>query len=75
MSKSDRIRQGRTRALAGNHRRPWEPHEVELLSRDDLTLEDMAHRLGRTYAAIENKRRSMRREAEFDAMLRERGLA
>jgi PadR family transcriptional regulator, regulatory protein PadR len=41
-----------TRETASHHRQPWTGTDLEIASRDDLTLEQMAATLGRTISAV-----------------------
>lgn len=42
------------------HRAPWSPEEEELVLDEDLTIAEVAARLGRTHAAVRNRRQILR---------------
>lgn len=70
----DRARRASTLKAARNHRTPWTPEQLETIAREDIDLTEMCRLTGRSYVAIENKRRQVRTEREFERMLEERGL-
>lgn len=51
--------QGQTLEAARNHRKRWTGPEYEVLGRDDLTAEQKAEMLGRTFFAVQNKLRRL----------------
>lgn len=52
-------RQERTTQTAKRSRAAWTSLEVQMAVRDDMSLEQIAQHLGRTYAAIDNVRRAV----------------
>lgn len=55
-----RLAQADTAASAESNRLAWSEEEEVLLARDDLTIKDIAHKLGRSYAAVAGKRRQIK---------------
>ncbi len=53
--------QGRTRSIAVSRGKIWTGVEDDLVMRDDLTMEELAVLLERTYAAVVGRRRNVRR--------------
>jgi hypothetical protein len=55
--------QEETREQATHHKEPWEEAELEVVTRDDLSIKETALMLGRTYGAVARQRSLMRRRA------------
>lgn len=63
MIESLRARQDRTRKTAIAHREPWSEAEDDAVRDTSRRIEDIARDLGRTYSAVDNRRRLLARRA------------
>ncbi|QFG04826.1 hypothetical protein SEA_DOUG_48 [Mycobacterium phage Doug] len=59
-AKHEALQNERSRAFAHHHRDTWTGPELEILSRETLSLADAAQMLGRTLAACREMRRKLR---------------
>lgn len=57
--------QSRTLSQARNYGKEWTGPELELAARTDLTAEEVASMLGRTYAAVARMRERLQREPKY----------
>ena len=62
-----RSAQAETKEEASHLREPWDAHELEIATRDDLSIKEAALILGRTYAAVAGARSKARRRGRWAA--------
>jgi hypothetical protein len=63
---TDAARQARTVDNARRHGYVWTGPELELTAREDLTIEQIALMLGRSYYAVKTARRNIRTDPRYD---------
>lgn len=61
------------RARSAAHRQPWTQDDVQTVMRDDLSIQELAVMLGRTSAAVNNKRRDLTLTADTRETTRRKG--
>jgi transcriptional regulator with XRE-family HTH domain len=68
----DRERKYKSRLGAVKHRTPWTEEQMQLILREDLSVDEIARLTGRTYVAVVNQRRKAREEQALLNMLSSR---
>jgi len=60
----EQSRQARSLAYATRNHQPWEDWEIALIATGDLSIQQLAKRLNRTFYAIKNKRKQHRQPSD-----------
>lgn len=58
-------RNAESRSRASNHRLPWSGAELEMLTRSDVSITELAEKLGRSWSAVQRMRSRVASEPKF----------